>query len=295
MDEEEDALPGAQVQRRVVEQGAGAPTVGGDIEIHLQRGGATIGRAAGRGAVQAGGGGLIPIHLPSVRAGRRSALEALDQAGRSGHGGNRRLSRPAGLGLIARRGRRLKRLGIGRRRYRGLGDPAVVEDVEHGQEFLGGLQVAGLRGVVIAVGVGGVERGILPRREGVLDIPAGKAVVAIRPGQDGVEIKDRHVGRRVVVLGQPVVDQPLVEGTRILGIGGVGDGRGGDDHEELIGPGGKILQDLVVDVLGVAHRVIAALAGRVIGAAIQVGVGEAGFEQDDLVLAAGVSEQTGVG
>ena len=120
-------------------------------------------------------------------------------------------------------------------------------------------------------------------------------MMGIGIGEHVVEIKDGHVVERVVILAQPVVHQPLVEGARVGRIGRVAQWRRGDDNKELIRAGGKIFQDFVVDIFRSTHRHIFVSARRIIWIPVQFRVRETGFEHDDLVLAAGVRQAARVG
>ena len=56
------------------------------------------------------------------------------------------------------------------------------------------------------------------RSEGMFDLPVVDAVMRVWAGEDIVEIEDRHVVEGVIIFMQPVVEQPLVEGTCVFGI-----------------------------------------------------------------------------
>ncbi len=73
-------------------------------------------------------------------------------------------------------------------------------------------------------------------------------------------------------------------------MGGIQQGRRGDGDEELVLAGGEIRQQVNVDPLGAAHGQIVVATGRIAGASLQIGIGEARFEHDDLVLAARVGQ-----
>ena len=183
--------------------------------------------------------------------------------------------------------------------------PAVVKDIEQRDELGGGLLVAGRRGMVIT---GWISGGVVGDRLLVLNssVPPTVVVAVVPPqvvdvgipsiaGQDIVKVEDGHIIEGVTVLGQPVVHQPLVEGAGVGGVGGVGERRGGDDDEEFIGTCREVLQDFVIDIFGVTYRQPAIRRGRVVGIPSQGRVGEAGFEHDDLVLAAGIRQCARVG
>lgn len=82
--------------------------------------------------------------------------------------------------------------------------------------------------------------------------------IASVAGQDVVEIKDGYVVVSIAI--QPVIDEPVVEGTGISRMGGVGVilslwGRGNND-EELVLSGRKVGQEIFVDSLGVGYGVV---------------------------------------
>ena len=121
-------------------------------------------------------------------------------------------------------------------------------------------------------------------------------------GQDVIVVEYGHVV--LPIAGQPVLHQPVVKGAgvrralcgRAVGIVGVralAHGRRGDDHKELVLTRAQVGQQVVVDRLGVGHRHLLVWLGerRVARRAIQVRIGEARLEEDDLVLAAGIGRQ----
>ncbi len=193
----------------------------------------------------------------------------------------------------------------------------MVSHVQQGHELGAGLLPTGRRGVAVA---GGIGRSVLVQGLQVLHLavpPAmvvavllaevvGVGIAAVR-GEHVVKVENKDVMVRVGF--QPIVEQPVVERAgvgRRLGAGlEIRQRRRGDDDEELVLVGGKVGQQVVVDALGVAHGVIrgpgafategiGARRRRVVRLATQVGVGEAGLEHDDLVLAAGVAAQARV-
>ena len=165
--------------------------------------------------------------------------------------------------------------------------PAVVKNVEQFDELVRCFLTARDRRMVIARRI--VQR-VAVVGDNVLLRAVVEAVVVVWAGQHVVEIEDGHVGLGIVVLGQPVVIQPLVKGAGVGGIRTVPQRRGGDDDEKFFGMRAEVRQDLVVDPLGMSHRQPAVRVGRVAGTAFQRGVGEAGLEHDDLILATGVCE-----
>ncbi len=140
--------------------------------------------------------------------------------------------------------------------------------------------------------IAGVVERIHARLGVMLHLTIDEAVTVVGARQDGVKIKNGNVGERVI--RQPVVDEPIVEGACIGGVGRIGEGRSGDDNKEFVGAGGEIFEDGVVDIFCAADGHIFVGAGRVVGVAIQVGIREAGFEHNDLVFAAGVSQSASV-
>ena len=193
----------------------------------------------------------------------------------------------------------------------------MVEDVEQGHELATGLAVACRRRVIVAAAVG-IGGGVAALLGDVLDGPIAVAVMVSRVpaqvvavpvaavgGEHVVEIPDGHVIVGIAV--QPIFYQPGVEGPRVVGPGGRLHGRRADDHEELVLARGEVLQQVNVDPLGVGHGVVGVALGGFAPQRIaadgrrglcrvppQVGIGIAGLEQDDLVLAAGVGGQAGV-
>ncbi len=186
--------------------------------------------------------------------------------------------------------------------------PAVVEDVEQLDELAGGLLAAGGGGVAVPgiAAIGGEVVGhvldvlhrAVPPAVVVAGLPAqviGVGIAAVG-GQDVVEVENGHVVVGIAV--QPVVPQPAIEGP---GVGGalrcsltLHQGRRGDDHEQLVLVGGEVGQDVVVDGFRVGHSVLVIVRlreRRVVRMAVQIRVGKARFEHDDLVLTTGIGWQ----
>ena len=120
--------------------------------------------------------------------------------------------------------------------------------------------------MVIPGGV--VIQSAVPVRGNILYFAISKSVVVVWVGQDGIQVKHRHIV--VGVVSQPVVHQPGVESPGVLGVADILHRWGSDRDKELILPGGKVVQQLVVDVLGITYCEVPALGGRVCGAAAQV-------------------------
>ena len=91
----------------------------------------------------------------------------------------------------------------------------MVIQVQEGNELVRGLLTTGHGGVIVATGIG---QGIVTT-EDVTEVTAIEIMVIVLMGQDVVKIEHRHVVVTVVVLVQPVIDQPVVEGA---GVGGIG-------------------------------------------------------------------------
>ena len=195
----------------------------------------------------------------------------------------RLICRRGWCGCRALWGRRRRRLSP--RRRGGVLPPAVVVCVQEGDELLRRLQVSRGRGMVVAVGR--VVQRVLSAIRCVLDRTFADAVVIGRARQDVVEVEDGHVFSRV--SGQPVPGEPRVEGAGVGRVGRVLHRRRRHDDEELVGARAEVLQELVVDRLGVAHREPLAPRGGGRGPPLEVGVGEARFEHDDPVLTAGIA------
>ena len=120
----------------------------------------------------------------------------------------------------------------------------MVEKVQERDEFIGRFFSSLRRGVIVICGV--VEGIAVPYY--VLNATVLITVVGIRTGQDVVEIEDHDVVPVVIILLQPVRHQPLVEGAGVGGVGGVAEGRGGDNDEEFVGLSVEVFQQLVVNV-----------------------------------------------
>jgi hypothetical protein len=128
--------------------------------------------------------------------------------------------------------------------------------------------------VVIA---GRVSQGIFVA-EDMFNCAIIPAVMRFFPGQHVVEVKDSYIVQGVVILRQPIVNQPFIESTGVGGVGSVRKWRGGDDDEQLVGAGGEVLQDGILDVFSPADGHFSVTPGRVVGVAVKIRVGEAGFE-----------------
>ncbi len=140
---------------------------------------------------------------------------------------------------------------------------------------------------------------VVPRAPAVI---VGIGITAVG-GQNVVKVKDCHVVVGVIV--QPIVDQPVVKGARIVRVGLILPGRGCDHHEQFVRSRAKVLQDVVVDSFGIANGVMGRIERltaqrvltnrrRIVRIPLQVGVGVAGLEHDNLVLTAGVGHRTSV-
>ena len=92
--------------------------------------------------------------------------------------------------------------------------PTVVERVQKGKEFLGGFTAASLGWVVVA---GRVSQSVAAAIS-VFDGSAVIAVVGVAGSEDVIEVKDGYIWESVVVLIQPIVDQPLVESAGIFSV-----------------------------------------------------------------------------
>ncbi len=83
------------------------------------------------------------------------------------------------------------------------------------------------------------------------------ASVAPIAGEDVVEIEHGNIVKGIFI--QPGIDQPIVKGARIGGIGGIGaacrQGGCGYDDKELSLPGGKIGQEIIINALGIGNGV----------------------------------------
>ena len=125
----------------------------------------------------------------------------------------------------------------------------------------------------------------------MLDLTTRKPMVGIGTCENIVEIKDRHIVERVMVLVQPILEKPLVESPRVFSVSRIGKRRRSNDNEEFIRPAGEVLQNFIVNKFGVANGKPAFRVRWIIWIAFERRIWKAGLEHDDLVLASRIIER----
>ena len=157
----------------------------------------------------------------------------------------------------------------------------MIIDIDQGNDLVGGFAVAFLRRVIITVG--GVVQGVAAVGDHMFNSTVAESVMIPRPSEHIVKIEHGHIVAGITL--QPIVHQPAIEGPGIGGKGPVLNRWRGDGDKELVRPGLKIGQQIMIDRLGVADTEVATALGEVIRLAMQVRIGEAGLEHDDPVFA----------
>ncbi len=140
----------------------------------------------------------------------------------------------------------------------------MVINIQEGEEFYRRFPVSRLAGMVVATRINqGVRTGIVFVLDGPLIVPVmvsrGACHIVYRGaasigGENVIKIENGQVVRRVAA--EPFVDQPVVEGPGVGGIGRITERWSGKNDEELVRPALKIVSQILINPFGVGHGMV---------------------------------------